>query len=108
LRSRMAQDRISQQSILAQLRTQRLEVERSARAFDSLDRRGLAARNEVAAAREKAEELALRSRLEEHRLDEMQRSEAEQLRLGAQQIAGLEQIVAEQRHRVASLQVTAG
>ena len=108
LRSRLAQDRLSQQSLLAQLRTQRLEVERSARAFDSLDRRGLAARNEVASAHEKAQELSVRSTLEEHRLEEMRSSEAEQVRLAAQQVAGLEQILAEQRHRVSSLQVIAG
>jgi HlyD family secretion protein len=108
LKSRLAQDRLSQQSLLAQLRTQRLDVQRSVGTFDSLDRRGLAARNEVTGAHEKSQELSVRSTLEEHRLEEMRASEAEQIRLGVQQVAGLEQILAEQRHRVSSLQVTAG
>lgn len=108
LKSRLAQDRLTQQSLLAQLRTQRLEVERSARTFDSLDRRGLAARNEVAGAHDRLQEFSVRSALEEHRLEEMRASEAEQVRLAAQAVAGLEQILAEQRHRVSSLQLIAG
>lgn len=108
LKSRWAQDRISQQSLLAQLRTQRLDAERAARVLDSLDRRGLASRNELAGARERAQEIAVRSALEEHRLEEMRTSEAEQVRLAGQQVAGLEQILTEQRRRVSSLQVVAG
>lgn len=108
LRSRLAQDRLSQQSLLTQLRSQRLEAERAARTYDSLDRQGLSARNEVAAAREKAEELTARSTIEEHRLEEMRASEAEQVRLVTEQVAGLERILAEQRQRLSSLEVIAG
>lgn len=108
LRTRLAQDRMSQQSLLAQLRTQRLDAERAARVLDSLDRRGLASRNELAGAQEKAQEFAVRSALEKHRLEEMRTSAAEQVRLAGQQVAGLEQILAEQRRRVSSLQVVAG
>ena len=108
LKSRLAQDRLTQQSLLAQLRSQRLDVERTARTFDSLDRRGLAARNEVAGAHDKTQEFSVRSRLEEHRLEEMGTSESEQVRLAAQAVAGLELILAEQRHRVSSLQLIAG
>lgn len=108
LRSRLAQDRLTQQGIMAQLRTQRLEVERSARTVDSLDRRGLAARNEVAGAHDRLQEFTARSTLEAHRLDEMRASESEQVHLAAQAVAGLEQILAEQRRRVTSLQLVAG
>lgn len=108
VKSRLAQDRLSQQSLLAQIRSQRLEAERSAQTYDSLDRQGLSARNEVATARERAEELIARSTIEAHRLEEMRTSEAEQVRLAAEQVAGLERILAEQRQRVSSLEVAAG
>lgn len=108
LRIRLRDQRASQQALLAQLQTQRLDAERTARVLDSLDRRGLASRNEVAAARDRAREMLVRSRLEQDRLDDMQRSEAEQLSLATQQTAGLRQIEAEQRRRQASLRVLAG
>lgn len=108
LRTRLRDERASQQALLAQLQTQRLDAERTARVLDSLDRRGLASRNEVAAARDRAREMIVRSQLEQGRLDDMQRSEAEQLALATQQIAGLRQIEAEQRRRQASLHVLAG
>jgi HlyD family secretion protein len=108
LRTRLRDERASQQALLAQLQTQRLDAERTARVLDSLDARGLASRNEVAAAQDRAHEMIVRSQLEQGRLDAMQRSEAEQLALATQQIEGLRQIETEQRRRQASLHVLAG
>jgi HlyD family secretion protein len=108
LRTRLRDERAGRQALLAQLQTQRLEAERTTRVLDSLDRRGLASRNEVAAARDRAREMVVRSQLEQGRLDDMQRSEAEQLALATQQIEGLRQIEAEHRRRQASLHVIAG
>ena len=108
LRTRLRDERASEQGILAQLQTQRLDAERTAGVLDSLDRRGLASRNEVAAARDRAREMTTRTKIEEGRLDNMQRSEAEQVALAEQQVGGLRQIEAEQRRRQAMLHVLAG
>jgi HlyD family secretion protein len=108
LKTRLRDERASEQALLAQLQTQRLDAERTAGVLDSLDRHGLASRNEVAAARDRAREMAVRMQIEEGRLDNMQRSEAEQLALATQQVVGLQQIEAEQRRRQTLLHVLAG
>ena len=107
LRSSLQQQHVSQQGLVAQLRTQNLEAERSARVLDSLDRMRLASKNEVASARERAQEMSTRYQLELRRNEDMKLSELEQIQLSQQQIAGLRQILQEQRNRVASLRVAA-
>lgn len=107
LRSSLQQQHVSQQGLVAQLRTQNLDAERSARVLDSLDRMRLASMNEVASARERAQEMSTRYQLELRRNEDMKLSELEQIQLSQQQIAGLRQILQEQRNRVASLRVAA-
>jgi HlyD family secretion protein len=108
LKSFQQQQRITQQGTVAQLRTQHLDAERSARVLDSLDKGRLATRNEVEAAHDRAEEVAMRYRLEQRRVDEMKVADAEQVKLAEQQIAGLKEILQAQHDRVASMRVTAG
>jgi multidrug efflux pump subunit AcrA (membrane-fusion protein) len=108
LKSFQRQQRITQEGTVAQLRTQHLEAERSARVLDSLDKRGLATRNEVEAAHDRAQEIALRYQLEQRRVEEMKSADTEQIRLSEQQIGGLREILQAQRNRVASMRVTAG
>ncbi|MEP6620789.1 MAG: HlyD family efflux transporter periplasmic adaptor subunit [bacterium] len=108
LRSSLQQQRVSQLGLVAQLHTQELEATRTARVFDTLDKRRLASSNEVAAARDKAKEIELRYQLESARAADMKVAEAEQIRLEEDGIDGLRKIVQEQRGRVASLRVTAG
>jgi multidrug resistance efflux pump len=108
LRSSLQQQRITQEGVVAQLRTQTREASRAAGVMDSLDKRHLSSRNEVAAARDRAEELALRYDLERRREGDMRAAEAEQSRLYAEQIRGLERILQDQRDRVAAMRVTAG
>ncbi len=108
LRNRLSQDDASQQAAILQLRSQLREAQRNSRVLDSLDRRGLASRNEVASARERAEELGLRMQIEQGRLASMRRAASDQVRLTEQQMAGLSQMLVEQRRRVSALQVVAG
>jgi multidrug resistance efflux pump len=108
LRSSLAQQRMTQLGVIAQLRTQSRDADRAAAVLDTLDKSRLAARNEVVAAHDRATEYATRYQLEQRRLSDLERAEAEQLRLYDEQIAGLKRIVAEQKHRVASMHVTAG
>jgi hypothetical protein len=108
LKSFQQQQRTTQQGTVAQLRTQHLEAARTARMLDSLDKRGLATRNEVEAAHDRAQEVSLRFQLEQRRVDEMRTSDAEQIRLSEQQIGGLKEILQAQHNRVSSMRVTAG
>ncbi len=108
VKSIQQQQRITQLGVVAQLRTQKLEAERNAGVVDTLDSRRLTSRNEVAAAHDRALEAATRYGLEQRRAEEMKASDAEQVKLAEQQIAGLKGIVQAQQNRVSSMRVTAG
>jgi len=82
LRTSLQQQQMQQQKTLASLKTQFFAAQRNAMVFDSLDTRGLASRNEVAAARDQMDELKTRLDLEQATLDEMKRSATEQIALG--------------------------
>ena len=108
MRSFQQQERITQQGAVAQLRTQHLDAERTARVLDSLDRRQLSSKNEMAAAHERAQEISMRYELEQRRTEQMKASAAEQLKLAQDQIDGLKRIQQAQQTRVTSMRVTAG
>lgn len=108
LKSSLQQQRVTQQGLVAQLHTQQLDADRTARVLDTLDKKRLASMNEVAAARDRAQEIDMRYQLELKRMDDMKLAEAEQIQLNQQEIDGLRRIVQEQRNRVASLRVSAG
>jgi HlyD family secretion protein len=108
LRTALRQQRLSQEGIVAQTVTQSQEAQRNVAVFESLDRKQLAATNEVAAARDKARELATRLDLERRRLQEVAGSEREQLALMQDQVTRLREIVAAQRRRVTAMRVVAG
>lgn len=108
LRSSLAQQRVMQMGLVAQLRTQRREAERTAAVQDTLGKKLLASRNEVVAAHDRLQELTTRFELEQRRLVDMQTSEAEQIRLNQAQISGLERLVNDQETRVAAMRVSAG
>jgi HlyD family secretion protein len=108
LKSVQQQQRTTQLGTIAQLRTQKLDADRALAVADSLDARHLSSRNDIAAARDRAQELAVRYQLEQKRLADAEGADAEQLRLNEQQIDELKQILQEQRNRVASMRVTAG
>src|SRR3954463_10888518 len=89
MRSFQEQERITQQGAVAQMKTQHLDAERTARVLDSLDRRQLSSKNEIAAAHERAQEVSMRYDLEQRRSAQMQASASEQLKLAQDQIDGL-------------------
>jgi HlyD family secretion protein len=108
MRSFQQQERMTQQSAVAQLRTLHLEADRNARVLDSLDRRQLSTKNEIAAAHEHAQEISMRFELEQRRSEQMKTSAVEQLRLAQDQIDGLKRIQQAQQTRVTSMRVSAG
>lgn len=108
LRNLQRQQRITQEGVVAQLRTQHLEAQRAARVIDTLEKRRLTSPNEAAAVRDRAQEYATRYQLEQRRMDEMRAADEEQVRLSLRQVEGLRSIAREQQNRASSMRVTAG
>ena len=108
LKTSLQQGLMTEEGTVAQLVTQYQTAERNAAVLDSLDKKKLAGKNEVAAAHDLVVELKRRLDLERQRYSDMQSSEKQQIDLQQQQIEGLKQILQEQRNRVASMRVTAG
>jgi HlyD family secretion protein len=108
LRTTLQQNRMSQENALASLRTQYAAAKRLAAVQDSLDKKGLAGRNELEAAHDQADELKARLDLETQRLEEMKRSAIEQIELNDQQVKNTRAILNEQRKRRESMKVIAG
>ncbi|MEO5814740.1 MAG: HlyD family efflux transporter periplasmic adaptor subunit [Gemmatimonadaceae bacterium] len=108
MKSFQGQQRATQEGTIAQLRTQKRDADRTASVLDSLDRGRMASRNEVAAAHDRALELATRYELEVKRGADMRSADAEQVRFSVEQIDGLGKILASHRGRVASMTVIAG
>jgi HlyD family secretion protein len=108
LRTSLQQQRLGQQSVIAQLNTQIEDANRQLKVTEALDKKGLASGSEVAAANDRVKELSTRAEIEKQRLAEMVESEKEQLALTQEQIARLTDIVREQRNRVRSMRVVAG
>ena len=76
--------------------------------MEELGKSRLASRSEVAVARDRMRELGTRETLERQRLDEMNRSAAEQISLNVEQVERLGEIVREQKTRKQSMRVLAG
>ncbi|HEU4787440.1 MAG TPA: HlyD family efflux transporter periplasmic adaptor subunit [Gemmatimonadaceae bacterium] len=106
LKTTLHQQILSQQSNLASTRTSYNDAVRQAAVQDSLAKKKLSSDNDVAAAHDKINEYRQRMDIEQKRLEDMQRSEQEQIQLNEQQIEGLRRILADQRRRVASMRVT--
>lgn len=108
LRSSLVQQQLSQKAAIAALNTQLQTAARNLTAQEGLDRKGLAARSDVDAARDAVTELRTRLALEKERLDQMTRAAAEQTQLDEEQIRRLRAIVNESRSRVDAMRVLAG
>lgn len=108
LRTSLRQQRLAQEGVVAQTTTQYQDATRTVAMYDALDRKKLAAANEVAGARDRARELAMRLDLERQRLADMARSEREQVALMKDQVARLRAIAQAQRQRVSAMHVAAG
>jgi multidrug resistance efflux pump len=107
LKTSLHQSMLAQQGIIASLQTQYNAALRNAAVQDTLAKKNLASANDVAAAKDAATELQLRSDLEKKKLDDMRTSETEQVQLMQQQIEGLKHILADQQNRLESMRVTA-
>ena len=108
LKTSLLQARLAQEGAIANASTQYGNAVRNLTVLDSLDKKGLASANELAAARDLARETKTRIDVERQRQDEMKASDVQQIRLLEQQITGLRSIVSEQNNRVASMHVLAG
>jgi HlyD family secretion protein len=107
LRTSLQQAQMNQDNNLAALRTQYNNALRNAAVYDSLDKKGLASRNEVAAARDALVEAKTRMDVEAQRSEELKRSAAEQIRLNDEQVAMARSILDEQTRRLQSMRVVA-
>jgi HlyD family secretion protein len=107
LKTSLNQQILAQQGVIANMQTQLNAALRLAAVQDSLASKKLASPNDVAAARDAADELRLRSDIEKRKLDEMQTSAKQQIDLQQQQIEGLKAILKQQQDQIASMRVTA-
>ncbi len=108
LRTTLQTQRLTQEGTVATVRAEYLGAQRTAAASADLMRRGLISDSEAETARERAEELATRLDIEQKRLAIMLSAERPQLEVQETQVDRLQQIVAFQRSRIASMRVTAG
>jgi len=105
LKTQLNQQILTQQGTVASTRTSYNDAVRQAAVMDSLAVKKLASTNDVAAAHDKIVEFRQRMDIEQKRLEDMQSSEQQQIKLQEDQIASLKAILDEQRHRVASMRV---
>ena len=110
LRSTLQTQRLNQESLIAQVRSQHLAAQRNAAALADLATKGegYVSETELQTALETAEEFETRVDLEARRLEIMQSSEEPQLIVQQEQIERLTGIVDFQKQRIASMQVRAG
>lgn len=106
LKTQLHQGILLQQGTVANMRTQYNNAVRTAAVQDSLSKKQLASVNDVAQARDAMSEMKQRLDLEQARLQDMQSSEATQIKLQEDQIESLRKILGEQKRRVASMTVT--
>jgi multidrug resistance efflux pump len=105
LKTTLHQAILSQQGVVAQMRTQYNDALRNAAVQDSLGKKNLASTNEIASGRDRVIEAKARLDIEQQRLADMQASEQQQIQLQQDQIGSLRRILDEQKQRVASMTV---
>lgn len=108
MRTNLQNQRLTQEGLVATTRTEFERAKREALGADTLVAHGLLARNDAALAKDRAEELATRFRVEQERLELMASTIDSQVAVQASQIQRLRAIALFQQNRVRSLQVRAG
>jgi len=106
LKTTLHQNILSQQGAVATTRTQYNQAVRQKEVMDSLASKKLASNNDVALARDQMAELRQRLDIEQKRLEDMQSSEGQQIKLQEDQIVSLQRILEEQKRRIGSMTVT--
>ncbi len=108
LRSQLATQRMQQRATIATITSSYNTAKRNADVFETLDKKGMSSANEVANARDQMRELETRRAIEQERLDLLERTMGEQLKLEAANVERLRGIAQFQHDRVNSMRVTAG
>jgi HlyD family secretion protein len=107
LKTTLHQSILAQQGVVATMRTQYNNAVRLAAVQDSLAKKNLASANDVAAAHDGINEMKQRLDIEQQRLDDVKASESTQIKLQEDQIESLRRILADQKNRVASMNISA-
>ena len=108
LRTQLLQARLAQEGALASMKTQYDAAKRRLSEVEGLHAKNLSSQFEITTARDAAAEWQKRYDLEQARLEEMNKSAAEQIQLNEEQVRRLQEIVRAQKQRVNSLRVYAG
>ncbi len=106
LKTTLHQTILSQQGQVANARTTFNTATRTLAVDDSLAKKRLISANDLAAARDAVSESKQRLDIEQKRLEDMQASEGQQIKLQEDQIESLRRILEEQKHRIGSMTVT--
>lgn len=107
LRSSLAQQRLQQEGAIRQMETEYNDADRELRMFAALEAKNLAAPNEVAAARDRAQSLAKQLEYQREQLQVLTRSVDAQIAQAEQQVAQMGRIVTFNQERQASMNVPA-
>jgi HlyD family secretion protein len=108
LRTALETQRLDQQAVVAQVRSEHNDAKRAVDVANSLSEKGLIATTDLQRTKDKAEELDTRYAIERERLRVHTDAIASQLEVQRSQIARLREILAFRRQQVASMRVTAG
>ena len=108
LRTSLENQRLTQEGLVATTRVDFQKAQRDAMVADTLVAHGLIAQNDAALAKDRAEELETRYRVEQQRLALMASTLDSQVSVQASQVQRLRAIASFQRTRVRSLSVRAG
>ena len=108
LRTNLETQRLNEEGTVAQMYSQYMEAKRAADVANGLAPQKLLSENEIANARDNADQLKTRYEVEKQRLEVMKQSMQQQITLQEQQVAKLRDIARYQEARVASMKVLAG
>lgn len=108
LRTNLENQRLAQASLVAQVRSQYQEAQRTVKNTEQLFDKGLTSEIELENARDQAEELATRLELEQKRLEVMENAQEQQFEAQRGQVRRLRSIADFQLNRVESMEVVAG
>ena len=108
LRNQLETTKLQKQATVATITTEANDAKRTAEVFEALDKKGLSSANEVARARERADELTSRRAIEQRRLTMLQQTLGRQLALEEANVERMRAVAQFQRDRVTSMNVVAG
>jgi HlyD family secretion protein len=108
LRATLETQRLNQEAVVAQVRSQYNDAQRTARTQEELSQRGLTSANEAARAKDALDEYRQRLEIEQRRLDVLAGGAEAQLQSQQLQVDRLRGIVAFRREQIDAMNVRAG